>query len=86
MKVKDSVANEIRLKIQRDKKREYRKRINELKTKENNPPSDSPNSSFSNKAVKSRSLKKVVDALPKVQTNGLKSFKAFLRNLICGLS
>ena len=65
IKVKDSVTNEIRLKIQRDKKREYRKRINELKTKENNPPSDSPNSSFSNKAVKSRSLKKVVDALPK---------------------
>ena len=63
MKVKDPKANEFRLKLQREKKREYRKKVNEAK--ENQTPPSSAESSFSNKSVKCRSLKKSVDALPK---------------------
>lgn len=62
MKVKNTKENELRLKLQRDK-REYRQRINQRK--ENQTPSSSAESSFYNKSVTCRSLKKAVDALPK---------------------
>ena len=63
MKVKDPKANEFRLKLQPEKKREYRKKVNEAK--ENQTPPSSAESYFSNKSVKCRSLKKAVVALPK---------------------
>ena len=63
MKVKDPSANELRLKIQREKKREYRKKVSGLKSKEIQSLPES--SSFSNKTIKCRSLKKAVDALPR---------------------
>ena len=60
MKTKDPSANELRLKIQREKKPEYRKKVRALKSKEIQLL---PESSFSNKAIKCRSLKKAVDTL-----------------------
>ena len=62
MKVKDLKANELRLKLQREKKRAYRKRMNESKE---NQISNSAEFSFFNKSVKCRSLTKVLNALPK---------------------
>ena len=62
MKVKDLKANELRLKLQREKKRAYRKRMNESKE---NQISNSAEFSFSNKSVKCRSLTKVLNALLK---------------------
>ena len=61
---KDPVANEIRLKTQREKK-EYRERILKEKSQTNESFESSSLSSFSNKAVKGRSLKRACDALPK---------------------
>ena len=63
LKVKDLKANTLRLKLQREKKRKYRKRMN--KSKENQNP-NSAESSFSNKSVKCRGLKKILNALPKI--------------------
>ena len=63
LKAKDPSANELRLKIQREKKREYRKKVSALKSKEIQSPPESY--SFSTKAIKCRSLKKAVDALPR---------------------
>ena len=63
MKAKDPSANELRLKIQREKKREYRKKVSPLKSKEIQSLPESY--SFSAKAMKCRNLKKAVDALPR---------------------
>ena len=63
MKVKDPKANEFRLKLQREQKREYRKKVNEAK--ENQTPPSSAEFSFSSKSVKCRRLKRAVDAWPK---------------------
>ena len=49
MKTKDPSANELRLKIQREKKPEYRKKVRALKSKEIQLL---PESSFSNKSHK----------------------------------
>ena len=66
MKINDPVANEFRLKVQRERKREYRKRVSlEISQNQSLNSSSSSTSSFSNKAVKGRSLKKACDALPK---------------------
>ena len=66
MKINDPVANEFHLKVQREKKREYRKRVSlEISQNQSLNSSNSSTSSFSNKAVKGRSLKKACDALPK---------------------
>ena len=66
MKINDPIANEFRLKVQREKKREYRKRVS-LETLQNQSLNSSglSTSSFSNKAVKGRSLKKACDAFHK---------------------
>ena len=61
MKTKDPSANELRLKIQREKKPEYQKKVRALKSKEIQSLPES--SSFSNKAIKCQSLKKAVDTL-----------------------
>ena len=64
MKINDPVANEFRLKVQREKKREYRKMVSlEISQNQSLNSSSSSTSSFSNKAVKGRSLKKACDAL-----------------------
>ena len=66
MKINDLVANEFHIKVQREKKREYRKRVSlEISQNQSLNSSSSSTTSFSNKAVKGRSLKKVGDALPK---------------------
>ena len=62
---KDPYINEIRLKIQREKKREYRERILKEKSQTNESFKSLASSSFSNNAVKGRSLKRACDALPK---------------------
>ena len=62
---KDPIANEIRLKTQREKKKEYRERILQEKSQTNESFESSTLSSFSNKAVKGRILKRACDALPK---------------------
>ena len=70
MKTNDAVANEFCLKLQREKKREYRKRVSlEISQNQLLNSSSSSTSSFSNKAVKGRSLKKACDALPKSPRN-----------------
>ena len=63
LKVKDLKANTLHLKLQREKKREYRKRMNKSKENQN---LNSAESSFSNKSVKCRGLKKILNALPKI--------------------
>ena len=66
MKINDPVANEFRLKVKIEKKREYRKRVSlEISQNQSLNSSSSSTSSFSNKAVKGRSLKKACDALLK---------------------
>ena len=62
---KDPVANEIQLKTQREKKKEYRERILKEKSQTNKSFESSSLSLFSNKAVKGRSLKRACYALPK---------------------
>ena len=62
---KDPIANEIRLKTQREKKKEYRERILQEKSQTNESFESSTLYSFSNKAVKGRILKRACDALPK---------------------
>ena len=84
MKAKDPSANELRLKIQREKKREYRKKVSALKSKEIQSPPES--SCFSNKAIKCRSLKKAVDALPRSTNKQMRLCRVFPKNLICASS
>ena len=87
MKINHPVANEFRLKVQREKKREYRKSVSlEISQNHSLNSSSSSTSSFSNKAVKGRSLKKAFDALPESPRNGRKSLKAYQKNSICVLT
>ena len=80
MKINDLVANEFRLKVQREKKREYRKSASlEISQNQSLNSSSSSTSSFSNKAVKGRSLKKAFDALPKSPRKRSEIVKSLLK-------